>query len=129
MKIGRTVLIAETEDWRICVGQLQDTGRWIGFAMGSCDDGSDFLDVMPQSGDGLQLGLTSRDEAFRQASACASNWESGYGEITVWHLPESQRATPEDYRCENCDEVLCDGRCEEFAEPEDIEDMGWGSPA
>lgn len=122
MKTGRTILIAETEHWKVCVGQLMDSGRWIGFALGDLEDGGQFMNVFPQVGDG-QMGVTSRDEAFRQACACVLNPEECYGEVETWHLPESKRATPEDYRCENCDEVLCDRRCEDPLEPEDIEDI------
>jgi hypothetical protein len=114
--------------------------RWIGFAVGHDAKAADLdgatvnyagmvqgdkvpmLFVFPEVGSDGRLGLLDRDEAIRLTGAIAQDPEHGYGGVERWRIPEDLRATPDEFRCEHCNAVGCDGLlCVEDEEEQD----GW----
>jgi hypothetical protein len=105
-----TLLIGENDrGYRFGVGRVGD--RWIGFALGRTITGG-MLFLLPEIAVDHQLGLTLRDEAIRQVAAIAQDPEHAFGGVDRWYVAPELRASPDDYRCEHCGEILCGGRCE-----------------
>ena len=117
IQIEQTLLIGENDHgYQFCVGLVGD--RWCGFAVGQLDGGDQGVWFFPAVAEGFVMGLTDRDAAIRLTGAIASDPESAFGGVTRWYVDEPLRGAPEDFRCQFCGEVGCDGRdCRDF-EPE-----------
>jgi len=120
LELTNTLVVAENDHgYQFCVAQNAD--RWIGFAAGELDDGRRMMFVFPNVADGIRLGLEDRDEAIRLTTAIAAAPENGYGGIARYFVDEDLLGRPEQYRCENCDEVGCLGDCVDWG-PESVFD-------
>lgn len=85
--------------------------RWVGFAMGALPEGDQMMFFLPGISESYELGVKERELAIKLTGAIALAGEHGYGGITRWFVPEELRGKPEDYRCLDCDEVVCAGDC------------------
>lgn len=109
IQFANTLLIAENDHgYQFAVGQLA-SGNWAGFAIGWLDDGGRMLFLFSEVSDGITLGVSSRDDAIRMTGAIAQDPEHSYGGVSRWHVAEELRCHPDEYRCENCCHVGCDG--------------------
>ncbi len=105
--------------YRFAVGRLGP--RWLGFAIGELEDSNRMLFIFPEVGNGAELGLANRNEAIRLTSAVACDAAQGYGGVDRWMIPPRLRGDPEDFRCQRCAGLNCDGSCgDEYS----IEDEG-----
>lgn len=86
-------------------------GRWVGFAVGDAGESGQMMFLLPGISEDYHLGLLDRDRAIRMTGAIAQSPEHGYGGISRWFVEESLRGKPEDFRCEDCQEVGCSGDC------------------
>lgn len=103
-----TLIAQNDHGYRFCVGRIG--GRWCGCAIGySAETRQSFMFLFHEIASRGMLGLEQRDEAIRQTAACAQDLANAYGGVDRWHVEERLRASPEEYRCENCGCVCCDG--------------------
>lgn len=109
LPIADSVRVGENDHWKFGVGRLEE--RWIGFAVGDCEDGTKFMHIFPEISAGPELGVGSREDAIRMVSALACDPEQSFGGIDEWFIDESLRASPDDFRCENCGTCGCPGDC------------------
>ena len=109
LEISETVKVGENDyGYTFFVGLYGS--RWIGFAVGEeREKERKMMFIFPEISSNGTLGVTSLDEAIRMTGALAEDVESGFGEIERWCVPEELRGDPDDYRCENCGAVCCDG--------------------
>lgn len=108
ISITNAMLIGENDHgYRFGVGQIGE--RWIGFA--ASDVGLFFF---PGIAEDYLLGLLDRALVIKLTGAIARDVEQGYGGIARWFVPEELRGNPEDFRCENCQQVACDKQCYEY---------------
>jgi len=86
-RVYETMLLGRNHVYAFYVGKTND-GRWVGFAdsFGPSGNTSFFSQV---SDDGIQLGVTDRDEAIKMTDAVANMPE--YGGIDNWRLDPSLR--------------------------------------
>lgn len=125
------IIADNTHGWCFCVAKLNST-RWVGFAApprslaekAFASEGlpvdPQMLMIFPEVSEGYRMGVLDRDLAIRMTGAVAQDPESCYGGIERWHVPEELRGKPEDFRCERCERIGCDGReCREDYSGED----------
>lgn len=94
------------------VGQL--AGRWVGFAIGYRKDGKPVgLFFLPGISEDAHLGLLDRERAIRMTGAIACDPEHGYGGVARWFIEKARRGNPDEFRCERCGSVGCDGDCDD----------------
>lgn len=105
------VLVIGSNDhgYQFAVGRMET--RWIGFAIGDLEDGTRMLFIFPEVSQGVLLGLANKVQAIRLTAAVACDPEQGYGGIKRWRIPPRLRGTPEEFRCERCHALNCDGFC------------------
>lgn len=113
--------IGENDAYRFGIGRLGD--RWVGFAQeGQASERSrrafrsEGMDVapgmlffFPEVSEGFELGVADRQHAILLTGALAQDPENCYGGVEKWHVPEGLRGDPENFRCQHCDRVGCDG--------------------
>lgn len=112
LKITDSIHIGDNADlgYRFGVGKVG--GRWVGFAIGNTDGGGCMfmLSISPDA----WLGVVERDDAIRRSAAFIQSPENGYGGFTHWHMDDSLRSVADDFRCETCNDVCCNGRCRDY---------------
>ncbi len=123
IQIDEVLVIGENDGgYQFAVGRIAD--RWIGFARDNAFSrraraafrAEGFapepagLFVFHEVGEDCQMGLTDKGRAIRLTGAVACDPESSYGGIDRWYVPEELRGRPDDFRCEHCERVGCDGR-------------------
>lgn len=117
LKLDDGVVIADNEHYQFCVARNGE--RWVGFAIGKTTGGQSMMFFFPEIAEGYRLGLASREEAIRMTAAIAQDPGHSFGGVGRWFIPEELRASPEDYRCRDCDEVGCRGECRDDVWPDD----------
>lgn len=112
------LLGANRRGYRFCVGRLGDgePARWIGFAVSRVGPNEHFMQVFPEVSEGVQLGMRDEQAAIRLTAALAQDPEGGYGGVDCWVIEAWQIGDPEEFRCERCRRVGCQG--EECGGPE-----------
>lgn len=110
IELKEEVWIARTAHYCWGVGRVGQ--RWIGFAVGPLiRDVERVLFAIPEISEGVMLGIEDLNRAVRMTSAYAASEESDFGLVTEWLIPEEDRGDPEDYRCDGCGQLFCDGGC------------------
>jgi hypothetical protein len=122
MTLEDVQLLGENDGWGFYVGRTN--GRWIGFggpstftvrlrralqAEGLIPEQAGLF-IFPEVSEGYALGVLDKDRAIRLTLAVACDSEHGFGGIERWHVPESLRPGPDEFRCENCETIGCDGK-------------------
>ncbi len=67
------------------------------------------LFMFPEIAENFTMGILDRERAIRMTGAIAEDPESGYGGVDRWFVGEELRGKPDDFRCEMCERVGCDG--------------------
>ena len=110
LEIGNILQVGENDiGYRFAVGTIPDEGggvRWIGFA-----DSDVGAFIFPAICEGHMMGTKDRDRAIKLTGAIAQSFEHGYGGVDRWFVPEELRGKPEDFRCQHCEMVGCNGIC------------------
>lgn len=121
LKIEDLEVIARNDKWEFAVGRNGD--RWLGVAMEgqfSREVKSAFasqgLSVHPvythifsEVSEGCELGMQDKTVAMLLVGAMAQCNSYGFGGIKEWLVQEELRGKPEDFTCEKCGDVGCDG--------------------
>jgi len=119
LTLHEIIPVGENRHWTFIAARCGD--RWLGGAVGKTEPPSaklppsaDGLDpnmffVFPEVSDELQLGVLDRDRAILLVGAIAQDIESTYGGITTWRVAPELQGRPDDFRCEVCDRVGCQG--------------------
>ncbi len=138
LKIEAILSVGSNDRWQFAVAKVGD--RWLGVAM-ECQfsravkvafaaEGlavrSGYMHVFGEVSEEFELGMKDQTKAILLVGALARDAEQGFGGIDDWLVPEELRGDPDDFRCNNCWAVGCDGRdCEEVCGPEVfLEDEG-----
>ena len=110
VELSDVVVIAENDyGYEFCVGRLGKI--WIGCAVGTLDDGTQTVFLFDEISDDLaSVGVADRELAIRMTGALADDPEQSYGGVDRWFVAAELRGKPDDFRCERCRRVGCDGR-------------------
>jgi hypothetical protein len=121
LDVENVFMFARTDfDAAVCVGQLRD-GRWVGFLNTVLPgETKPYRLVLPEINEDFHLGVATRELAVRMTCAIVLDPERRFGVIEEWLIDESQRASPEEFRCAECQRVLCEGHFEEAAGEEEL---------
>jgi hypothetical protein len=112
MDILERIEVGENDNgYRFAVAKIPGE-RWIGFA-----DSDYGAFVFPSISENHIMGIAGRELAIKLTGAIAQSIEHGYGGITRWFVEEELRGRPEDFTCDECGEVACDGECSYENEP------------
>lgn len=108
LEICDALIVADNNcGYQFCVGRLGS--RWVGYAVGATDDGERMLFLFSEICEGHVMGIMSLEEAIRMTGALAQDPEQAYGGVDRWYVHDRLQASPDDYRCDHCDRVGCDG--------------------
>jgi hypothetical protein len=114
IRFSRIISVGKNQQgYTFAVGEAR--GRWLGFALCRVQ-GQQTIFVFPEVSESSLMGLAAWEQAIRLTAAIAQAPEQGYGGVDCWHVPQHYRANPDDYRCEDCGEVGCQGECRQEAE-------------
>ena len=111
INITANKIIASNRYWTWMVGLSGD--RWLGLAFGATRDenGRGYMHVFSEVCEGIDLGLRDQAAAIRLTSALAADPASTFGAVNRWFIPEAERGSPDEFRCDNCGEIGCQGEC------------------
>lgn len=110
MEISERIEVGENKlGYQFAVAAIPDGGggvRWIGFA-----DSNVGAFLFTQISENYVVGIPDKERAIKLTGAIAQSIEHGYGGVDTWHVGESLRGKPEDFRCAECREIGCRGDC------------------
>jgi hypothetical protein len=126
LKIEELVVIGENDyGWRFAVGRIGE--RWLGLGLESAntvaarcafrDEGlpvePGYMHVIGAVSRDHELGLPDKEAAIRLTGAIAQDPAHAFGGVERWLVPEALRGRPDDFRCGHCEEVGCNGDCQD----------------